>query len=363
MLNLNLKELAEITAPERSFWSIYLSGPHSVPIIEKKIAKIHSLMKNCRGKEELEYFDENARDIEKYLQKNPVKTGPLGIFACKQLNFFQTVEIPSEVADIVWIDACPYIRPLAEFYDEYENVAVVVADNEKVQIYLVSSSVMGSVEVIKGNIKNHVKVGGWSQQRYERRRDNQLTDFAHEIRDALLRLDREEKYGHILLVGGKEILNIVYESMPKEFQDKIIEKNLDLSKGEGAIHHDIMDLLSFEEQRTEQEYWEHIHAEYLRGGLAAVGIDDVLQAAKEGRVEKVIIDHALQPLVERCQNMSSLGAEETELCTICDSPMLFKESVVNELLGLLIQSGSEFHFATAIPELAEVGGIAAFLRY
>jgi len=363
MLNLNLKKLAEITAPERSFWSVYLSGPHSVPVIEKKIAKIRALMKSCSAKEEFENFDENAKDIEKYLQKNPLKSGSLGIFACKHIDFFETVEIPSEVDDIVWIDACPYIRPLAEYFDDYENVAVVVADNEKVQIYLVSSSVMGPIEVIKGNIKNHVKVGGWSQQRYERRRDNQLTDFAHEIRDALLRLDRDEKYGHILLVGSKEILNIVYESMPKEFQDKIIEKTLDLSKGEGAIHNDIMDLLSFEEQRTEQEYWAHIQAEYLRGGLAAVGLDDVLIAAKEGRIEKVIIDHALQPLVERYQNTNSSDENETKLCTVCDSHLLFNDSVMNELLGLLIQSGSEFHFATDIPELAEVGGIAAFLRY
>ena len=94
-----------------------------------------------------------------------------------------------------------------------------------------------------------------------------------------------------------------------------------------------------------------------------MGLDDVLQAAKEGRVDKVLIDRALQPLVERCQNSSSLDADETETCTVCGSPLLFKVSVVNGLLGMLIQSGSEFHFAVSIPELGEVGGIAAFLRY
>jgi peptide chain release factor subunit 1 len=363
MLNLNLKKLAEMKAPERTFWSIYLSGPCSIPVLEKKLAKIRSLLKNCNGKDEREYFDENAKTVEEYLKKNPLTTGSLGIFVCKQIDFFQAVLIPSEMDDIVWIDSCPYIRPLAELFDEYENVAVVVADNEKVRIFLVSSTVEGSDEVIKGNVKNHVKVGGWSQQRYERRRDNQLSEFAHKIREALLKLDREEKFGHILLVGSKEILNIVYEDMPKEYQNKIIEKNLDLSKGEGFVNHDIMELLSVEEHRTEQEYWAHIQAEYLRGGLVVVGLDDVLQAAKEGRVEKVLIDRELQPLVERCQNLSSLDADETEMCTVCGSPLLFNVSNVNELLELLIQSDSEFHFADSIPELGEVGGIAASLRY
>ena len=164
MLNLNLKKLAEMKAPERTFWSIYLSGPQAIPALEKKLAKIRSLMKNCNGKDEREYFDENAKTVDEYLKKNPLTTGSLGIFVCRQIDFFQAVLIPSEVEDIVWIDSGPYIRPLAEFYDDYETVAVVVADNESVRIFLVSSSVNSSEEVIKGNIKNHVKVGGWSQQ-------------------------------------------------------------------------------------------------------------------------------------------------------------------------------------------------------
>lgn len=362
LLNLNLKKLAEIKAPARTFLSIYLSGSHAIPLLEKKLNKLRSLLKGCNGIE-LEYFDKNIKTVEDYLKKNPLITGSLCIFACKEIDFFQTVSLSSSVSDIVRIDACPYIRPLAEFYDDYENVAVVVADNQKVRIFLVSSSVIGTEEVIKGNIKNHVKVGGWSQKRYERRRDNQLSEYALEIIEALIKLDRDEKYGHILLVGSKEILNIVHKNMTKEFQNKIIEKNLDLSKGEGAVNHDIMLLLSDEEHSAEQDYWERIRAEYLRGGLAVVGIDEVLQAAKDGRIDKVLIDRGLHPLVERCQNCHSINVGETEICTVCGSKLLFKVSVINELLEMLIQSSSEFHFAVSIPELGEVGGIAALLRY
>lgn len=362
MLNLNLKELAEIKAPGRTFLSIYLSGPRSIPLLRKKLIKFHSLLKS-NEKDEREYFDKNTKTVEEYLKKNPLKTGSICIFACKEIDFFQTVFLPSLVSDIIRIDSCPYIRPLAEYYDDYENVAVVVADNEKVRIFLVSSLVIGTEEVIKGNIKNHVKVGGWSQQRYERRRDNQLSEYAHEITDALIKLNRDEKYGRILLVGSKEILHIVYKNMTKDFQNKIIEKNLDLSKGEGAVNHDIMVLLSDEEHHARQDYWERIRTEYIRGGLAVVGLDEVLQAAKDGRVDRVLIDHALHPLVERCQNSNSLNVDETEICMVCGSKLLFKVSVINELLEMLIQSGSEFHFAVSNPELGAVGGIAALLRY
>ena len=361
MLNLDLRKLAETNAPSRTFMSIFLSGPHSIPIIEKKLNKLRLLMKNCSEKDEREYFDEHTKTVEEYLKKNPFTHGALCIFICKEINFFLTIPLPSLENDIVRIDNCPYIRPLAEFYDEYESVAVVVANNQKARIFIVSSSVIGTEEVIKGNIKNHVKVGGWSQQRYERRREYHLLEYAHEIMDALTKLERDEKYGHILLVGSKEILHILYENMTKELQNKIIEKHLDLSKGEGSINQDIMALLSEEELNTELDYWKRIRAEYLRGGLAVAGFDDVLHAAKDGRVGKVLIDHALHPFVERCQNGDSTSADETETCMVCGS--MLQVSVINELLRLLIQSGAEFHFADSIPELAEVGGIAALLRY
>jgi len=194
-----------------------------MPLLKKKLNKFRSLLKG-NEKNERDYFDKNTTIVEEYLKKNLLTTGSLCIFVCKEIDFFQTVILPALVSDIVRIDSCPYIRPLAEFYDDYENVAVVVADNEKVRIFLVSSSMIGSEDVIKGNIKNHVKVGGWSQKRYQRRRDNQLSEYAHEITDALIKLNRNEKYGRILLVGSKEILHIVYKNMTEEFQNKIIEK-------------------------------------------------------------------------------------------------------------------------------------------
>lgn len=364
MINLDLKKLAEMTAPERTFLSIYISGAQSINELEKKLNKLRRVLKTSEvNKDEREYFDENVKTVEEYLHKYPLKTGSLCIFTCQAIGFFQAILLPGPINDVVRIDSYPYIRPLAELYDDYENVAVVVADNDRVRIFLVSSLVTGTEEVIKGNIKNHVKVGGWSQKRYERRRDKQLLQYAREIVDALMKLDKVEKYGHVLLVGAKETLHVVHENMPRELQNKVIERTLDLSKGEGSVNKDIMAFLSDEEHRFQQDYWEYIRAEYLRGGLAVVGLDDVLRAAQAGRIDKMIVDRTFHPLVERCQSCHSLNEGEVETCPVCGSKLLFKVSVINEILDMLIQSGAEFHFADSMPELIEAGGIAALLRY
>ncbi len=192
--DINLRELADIKAPGRAFLSVYIAGRHSLVNLEKRLHRVRNMLKGGGiEKDEREYFDENVNAVMRYLGQNPLESGSLCIFSCRALDFLKVIPLTAPVKDLIWINSSPYIRPLAELQDEYENVAVVVADNKKARIFLVSSAVAGSEEVVKGNVKNHVKKGGWSQQRYERRRDKQLHLYADEIIGAILKLDREEE--------------------------------------------------------------------------------------------------------------------------------------------------------------------------
>jgi len=362
--DVDLRKLTEMTTPERTFLSVYLAGPHSAAKLENRFQKVRRVLKGSFAeKDERKHFDENVKAVLNYLERNPLKSSSLCIFSCWILNFFQAIPLTAPVKDLVLIDSSFYIRPLAELQEEYENVAVVVADNKKARIFLVSSAVAGSEEVIKGNVKNHVKKGGWSQQRYERRRDKQLLLYAREIIDALLRFEKEEKFRRILLVGSKEIVQIVHENLPHAFQNKVAEKALNLRKGEGAVNKDIMDLFFEQERRSEQDLWEKIRAEYLRGGLGVVGLDEVLSAAKAGRVETMIVNRTFQPEGRRCRNCENLDVGAVETCSACGSQSLFEIDLVNEIVEMLKLSGAEVDFADSIQTLVDAGEIAAFLRY
>jgi len=362
--DVGLRKLAEMTAPERAFLSVYLAGPHSVSELQKRFQKVRRVLRSDDAeRDEREHFDENVKAVDKYLQRNPLTSGSLCIFSCWVLDFFHAIPLTAPVKDLVWIDSSPYIRPLAELQDEYENVAVVVADNKRARIFLVSSAVAGSEEVVKGNVKNHVSKGGWSQQRYERRRDKQLLLYAREIVDALSSLDREEEFRRILLVGGKEILRIVHENLPQALRNKVAEKAMHLGKREGAVNKDIMDLFFEQERQSERDLWEKVRGEYLRGGLGAVGLDEVLSAAKAGRVEAMIVNRTFKPEGRRCRDCENLDVGEVETCSACGSESLFEVDVVNEIVEMLKLTGADADFADPIGTLVEAGEIAALLRY
>lgn len=362
--DIDLRELADMKAPERAFLSLYIAGRHSMINLEKRLHKVRNMFQGSGiEKDEREHFDENVSAVMSYLGQNPLESGSVCIFSCWALNFFKVIPLTAPVKDLVWINSSPYIRPLAELQDEYENIAVVVADNKKARIFLVSSAVAGSEEVIKGNVKNHVKKGGWSQQRYERRRDKQLHLYANEIVEAILKLEREDEFERILLVGSKEILQNVNESLPQELQKKVVEKTLYLGREEGEIHKDIMELFFEQERKAEKELWERIQAEYFKGGLAAVGLDEVLDAAKEGRVEKIIVDRTFRPEGSRCYECNNLHSGKAEICSACGSKSLYKVGVVNEIIEMLELTGADVDFSDPIQGLTDAGQIAALLRY
>ena len=363
-MNYDLRTLAELNTTERAFLSVYIDGPQSVRALKKRFEKIRRALKGGGAeKDEREHFDENVKAVDDYLRKNPLESGAICIFSCWALDFFQAIPLNAKIENLVWIDSSPYIRPLAEFQDEYENVAVVIADNKKARIYLVSSAVAGDEEVVKGNVKNHVRKGGWSQQRYERRRDKQLLLYSKEIVKALATLDREEDFRRVILVGGKEIMREVIDRLPHSLKDKVSEKALDLGKGEGSVNEDILDLFIEQEHQSEKDLWEKIRSEYLRGGLGVAGLDDVLSAAKEGRIETMVVNRSFKPEGRRCRDCDNLETSPVDSCSSCASNSLYEVDVVNEIVEMLNMSGADADFTDPIETLTEAGNIAALLRY
>jgi peptide chain release factor subunit 1 len=358
-----LDRLTAMNAPERTFLSLYLASPRSVPGLDKRLARARRVLAGPDERDEREHFDQNVKLIRAHLDRHPFTSGSLALFCCWALDVLEAVPLPRPTPDLLRIDSSPFIRPLAEFLDEYENVAVVVADNKKARIFMVTSAVAGDEEVIKGNVKGHVRKGGWSQQRYERRRDKQLLLYAREIVDALGRLDREESFRRIVLVGGKEILRIVHENLPAALRQRADTRALDLRRGPAAINQDIYELLAEQERRSERDLWERIRSEYLRGGLGTVGIGKVLAAAREGRIETMMVNRAFRPEGRRCRDCDHLEAGAIEACPSCGSSSVFAVGLVNELVEMLEQSGATTDFADPIPSLVEAGEIAALLRY
>ncbi|GAH67000.1 unnamed protein product, partial [marine sediment metagenome] len=155
--DVDLRKLAEMTAPDRAFLTVCLASPRSLRELDRKLRRIRrALTGGGPEKDEREYFDENVKMLRDHLDRQGFDSGSLCVFACWALDFFLAVPSRAPLKDLVWIDSSPFIRPLAELQEEYENVAVVAADNKRARIFMVTSATAGDEESVVGNVKNHV---------------------------------------------------------------------------------------------------------------------------------------------------------------------------------------------------------------
>ncbi len=360
---IDLRKLVALSAPDRAFLSIYLSSPDSMDYLNRRLKNIEKMLQD--NDDECTHFKENVKIVDDYFDGGSYKSGSLIIFCCWLVDYFRALPLDNiTVDDLVLVDSSPYIRPIAELQDEYENFAVVVADNQAARIFLVSSASAGHEEQIKGNIKNHVKVGGWSQKRYERRRTKELKTYTNEIVDTLNDFEKQFDFDRLVLVGSGETIREIENNLPQHLSDKLAgESTLDLKESDNYINEEIFELFFEEEREAEGELWELIKGEYMRGGLAVVGAEDVLAAAKIGKIEKVIVNRDVQLDGIRCRECEVLNPGALEQCPTCGSDSVFKVDLVNEIVELLVETSAEADFADEIEDLHELGDIAALLRY
>ena len=361
---MDLRALSEMSATHRAFLSLYLPDRSSLDRLPRRFRTIRKLLaEDSHTAAEREHFEHNVEAVENHLKENR-PSGPICIFSAWASDFLKAIPLPAPTEEIVRIGSSPYLRPLADLQDEYETVAVVIADNRRARVYLVAADVSDDEITISGNVKNHVKKGGWSQKRYQRRRDKELKVYAGGIVDALKRLDRENSFKRIVMVGGKEILRIVDNSLPSTLAGRVVgKKAVHLGAGDDDVNREIGDFIDESERESDRQLWSTIEEECLSGGLGTIGLEDTWQAIREGRVDTAIISRTYKPQGTRCRKCDQMHLEVKKACDACASESVYEVGIVNELVKALTQTAAEVEFTDPIKSLTESGHVAALLRY
>lgn len=368
--HIDVRALSSLGAPERAFMTLFVRAPRGLEACRKRFAQLTALVSG--HPDERQHVAENIAAIERHLDAHPLTSGGLYVVSCWVLDVFEAhpLALPEGLLgdeDIVSIGAAPYVRPIAALQDDYERVAVVVADNTKASVYTVTAAATGAPEHIKGGIKNQVKKGGWSQQRYKRRRETSLSLYAGRIVEALSRLESREPFGRLFLMGSDETMRAIEGALPRQLSEKIQgTKRLDLSRTstQGGVLDAVRELADAAERLAEAEAWAGIRERLLSGDPAVVGVQDVLDVLNQGRAHRVVIMRELDAKLSRCRACGHVNGEGASVCASCGHDALFEIDAADLCARLCASTGAQLEVVSRQePELDAVGGVAASLRY
>ncbi len=361
--DINLRSLAELSGPEQAFVSAYFTGQEGFRAIEARADTIRAMLDD--ESDETTHFEQSYSIIRKWLEENPPNESQgVCVFASYVLDFVRGYHVDVKVPDVLRLGVTPYIRPLAELQEEYEKFVLVVADNKETQIYLVAAESAELMDKIKGNIKNRVKKGGWSQKRYSRRREKELLHYAKDVAASLEQLDREESFKRIILLGARETIREIQEELSQELSEKVVgEKPADLNSPTNELVDEAYELFFEDERENERDLWKRIKDEYFSGGPAAVGAKDVLVAVLNGRVESMVITRDAQITGAMCRECENVSAGRHDKCLYCGKDDVIEVDLVNQLVRHAELTGADVNFVDSIKGLTKVGDAAALLRY
>ena len=336
-----------------------------MPFVRKQLnERIKSYEVNS---EERLSFDEDFVRITRYLESEmPTTVQGLAIFACSAANDWFEVgdfEAPFE-RNRLFVSDRPHVYPLARLMDQYRRYAVVLADTNRAQVFVFAAGRAIEKQEVENEKTKHVKVGGWSQARYQRHEQNYHLQHAKEVVEMLEKVVRDENIEHVILAGDEAtVIPLLRDQMPKTVEEKILDA---LSLGIDTPEHELLEesLKAFRrhDSLSDMEKVDRLLNEYRADDLGVAGAPETLAALSNGQVEELLIAaraESIQYDQEEVKKVLELYRGEEPLPDELD-----QRSVADELVKRAnTLSSARVTFIEDSTRLELLGGVGGFLRY
>jgi len=298
------------------------------------------------------------------LQRSRLPHTPgVALFACSGSDLW--VELPSPVPfeNELTIADSPALRQLARLDHDYATTLVVLVDSRAARICEVVMGGWSAETDITSEVPGRHQQGGWAQMRYQRHVKDHMDRHHKEVAEYLAAYHQAQPQALIILSGQDEIIANLRQFLPTQVQQQVLDVvRLDIHESQADILQTARDIIEQHEREEEQDLVHRLLHRAGHGGLAAVGMQETLDAANAGRIHLLIMHRDLTYPGWHCPGCRHLGAEESPLCPVCGHTTAAVE-LGEALVSRALQTDASVELIEPEPHLTAFDGIGVFLRY
>jgi peptide subunit release factor 1 (eRF1) len=253
---------------------------------------------------------------------------------------------------------------LAHLDEQYPRYAAVLTDTNTARIFVFGLGHVIDAEAVKGKKVHRVKVGGWSQARYQRRVGNAHQEHAKEVIERLAQIVRDDHVSHIILAGDSVVIPLLQEQLPQEIVPMVEVMKLDIHASDQDVLSATLEKLQEQEAKTAGEKVDRLMQQYRARGLAVVGFEETLEALANGQVDELLISGALEASHPQLEEVEAILAPEIpDSKGGTESEERRQVSLPDLLVTKAKQTGAAVTFIEDATLLESTGGVGAFLRW
>jgi peptide chain release factor subunit 1 len=261
----------------------------------------------------------------------------------------------------VAIGRSPLVGPLARI-ERRERWCVALVSRRDARIFRGSPDGLREIQQIHDLVFGQHDQGGWSQARYQRGIEKEKDDHLKHTAEALMKHYKRRPFQRLILGGPREVVADFESKLHGYLAERLagrIEVDVDHSTPEQvlAAAQPLFDEL---EEEREAEVFERLG----EAGRAATGLDDVLRALNERRVETLVLDEQFSAPGVSCPECGWLGAAG-RTCPVDGRELEQLDDLTDAAIELTLQQSAELLAVRRRREEFEerAGGVAALLRF
>jgi peptide chain release factor subunit 1 len=370
-----LRRLAEVRPSTGKVLSVFVNlDPRQFGTAPARDTQVRSVLDHAsrlvRERDDLDHDVREAlkadlRQVEEALSDGVDAKGAhaLAVFSSTAADLFEVLKVGTPIEHEPVIADSPYLEPLA-VVGPPDRWCVLLANRRVARLFCGDGSALKELELIEDEVHGQHQQGGWSQARYERSVDKDVKDHLRHTAEVAFATLREELPVGILVGGPEELVGDLVAVLHPYLRERIV----------GRITVDV-EHTSAEEVRAAAA--QHIEAvvrkrddealrapaeEVGRDGRAAGGLEAVLAALTEQRVETLLVDEGFRAPGVTCPRCGWLGVEGAS-CPADGTHTERLEDVVGDAIERAVTTSAAVRVLRDRPELASHGHIAALLRF
>jgi peptide chain release factor subunit 1 len=285
----------------------------------------------------------------------------VALFLCRREGLDEAIKLPRSVPSRVAVDRSPFVGPLAGL-ERRERWCVTLVSRRDARVLRGSPDGLREVASIHDDVPGQHDQGGWSQSRYQRSIEKDVADHLKHAGDRLLRHFERQPFERLVVGGPREVAAAFESGLHSYLADRLvgrIEVDVDSAKPD-AILDRARQLFEAEEERRETDAIGRLEA----GTRAVSGLEDVLPALNERRVEELLLDPGFDSPGALCPECGLLWPDHTGRCPADGAGLEAREDITEHAIELaLLQSADVLQLRRYGEYLSARGGIGALLRF
>jgi|SRR5579862_270981 len=365
-----LRELAGFRSSSGCAVSVYLDlDPSATPTISDVEAKYRAGLVEAEKSGEAAAVDRDCRlavrrDVERiraWWHDEFDRDGAhgLALFASSADDLFLALAFPERVPDAVRVGDELYVSPLADRFG-HEGAFVAVVSRERGALYRLRNGRLEELVDESQAQRGRHDEGGWSQANYQRHIEHHVHLHLKTVGGAIDR--RVGRDVEMVIVIPEEMRGEFAATLTPEARESVIAwMSAEAHAGPNELLRLVRPALDRADARRRERKLTRFRQELGRGGRAAGGWQETLDAAADGRVDVLLVEERADRPVWQCPRCERAYVDAGR-CPVDDGELAERPDGADIAVHQALAGGGSV-LRLAPGALPGAGGIGALLRF